>query len=181
MQFSTEAENKQNAWYRKYSQKLHKMRLADIKNKDSNRIDNHFPESKKIIKSTPRQKPFQTIQREEEVSRANQILVERLSQISHRKSPTIQKSVSKPLIQAAKGSLNLFKRKQELSRITEENQALLRRIESKSPVLNSKKQFEEWRTNKKYVKMLRKVKGDALKLSNKALRTKNEAEKTVTA
>lgn len=128
---------------RKREYELHRKKLSNIKSS----IDNSPPKPMKHLKTKPKkvqleQERFETIQRE------NMILLNKMMDIMNGSHRLDNNNTSMNYRQ----SLNYGKRKQELERITAENQAILKRIQERQPVYNHRKWEEDRVRNEKYLK-----------------------------
>lgn len=108
---------------RQYNQ--HRARLASIKPAIDNKAPPVYPHLYQKLKKAQLEEERCT-----EIERDNRTLVKRMNDIMHR--PGIDNS--QPHEKAA--SLNKELRKQELSRITRENHALLKRLQERQPTYN---------------------------------------------
>ena len=95
-----------------------------------------------------------------EINRENQILLNKLVEISSGKHTSVgkpPKKVKKKSTPGSKKSLNYERRKKECDRIERENMAIAQRLFNKQGSISKKKMDEEYDTHKKYKKQIQKT------------------------
>lgn len=132
-------------------QKLHQKRLKKIKST----LDNKPPKKHKHLRRNLKREQmmeerFATIERE------NRILLSKMSEIMQKNTlDNKNKSIK------YSHSLNKAHRQKELRRITNENQAILRRIQKREPVYNHYQWEEERLNNERYLRNIMEFPGGA--------------------
>ena len=110
-------------------------------------------------------KEFLTNERNITINKDNQILLNKLVEISSGKWSSVQAAPQKlpkkrnQSVKVSKGpiSLNMLTRKKETERIEKENHAFAKRLFDKQAVLNKKNLDSEWRNHLKYKKQIQKM------------------------
>jgi hypothetical protein len=96
-----------------------------------------------------------------EINRENQILLNKLVEISNGKWSSVSKPAPKKVKKAGptKKSLNYERRKKEFERIERENMAIAQRLFNKQGSISKKKMDEEYKVHRKYKKQIQKAEG----------------------
>lgn len=119
--------------------KLHQRKLDEIRNRTSDRVDHTEPMTRKVLKKI-RKHPQRTLQeRIDSVQKENILIVDRLSRIS-----SVDARYKRSLRKLGPASLNFQVRKLEAQRISDENQALVKRLCGVSPVILRKNYLKEY-------------------------------------
>ncbi|CAG9332842.1 unnamed protein product [Blepharisma stoltei] len=137
-------------WDMEHSLCLHQQRLKKIQ-----KSNNLSMVIQKSSSPSPKAKavPYMAIARNRDILRQNQILYERLAEISHKKRVGTQ-TVSPPHLK----SLNYKLKKQNNDKILAENLMLLKRITEKSPFISYKQSVDEYSQIMQLKKMISKEK-----------------------
>lgn len=106
-----------------------------------------------------------------EINRENQILLNKLVEISNGKWSSVAKvsktatttKKAKPVLTGTKKSLNYERRRKEFERIERENMAIAQRLFNKQGSISKKKMDEDYGVHKKYKKQIQKLEGKKLK------------------
>jgi E3 ubiquitin-protein ligase TRIP12 len=126
----------------KHCQKLHRERLRNMKPA----IDNKPPKRHNHLRKNMKREQMME-ERFAQIERENRLLLEKMSYIMQRNTLDNKSSALK-----YGQSLNKAFRKRELQRITQENQAILRRIQAREPNYNHLDWEESRRKNEQYLK-----------------------------
>ena len=130
--------------YNEYCQRLHKKRIRNMKAAIDNKAPKRPTHMKKNLKREQMmEERYATIERE------NRLLLEKMSAIMQG-GHGIDNRLRKP--DNVGTSMNKSYRKKELQRITQENQAILRRIQACEPSLNRAVWEEDRRQNEKLLR-----------------------------
>ena len=108
-------------------------------------IDNQPPETYLHLHMKAKKKQMEE-ERMAIVERDNRLLVEKMAHVMKGK-PSFE-TTSKT---HKKGSLNRTRRQRDLLRVTHENQAILKRIQSKEPEYNHLQWLDQWHVNESYM------------------------------
>ena len=108
-------------------------------------IDNQPPETYLHLHMKAKKKQMEE-ERMAIVERDNRLLVENMAHVMKGK-PSFE-TTSKT---HTKGSLNRTRRQRDLLRVTHENQAILKRIQSKEPEYNHLQWLDQWHVNESYM------------------------------
>ncbi|CAG9334382.1 unnamed protein product [Blepharisma stoltei] len=137
-------------WSREQALQIHQKRLNEIKN-DANKINCSPGISRK---SGSRPQRFLEVERTLDIKKHNQLLLERLVEISSsRKKKEDPMSITQPI-----KSLNKLNRKKEAEKISNENERIARRLAEQKPRMPSKKKLdEEYNMYKKYKTSISKL------------------------
>ena len=130
--------------YDEYCQRLHKKRLRTIKAA----IDNKAPKRPSHLRKNLKREQMME-ERYATIERENRLLLEKMSAIMQG-GHGIDNKLRKP--KNVGSSMNKSYRKRELQRITQENQAILRRIQACEPSLNRAVWEEDRRQNEKWLR-----------------------------
>jgi len=121
-----------------YEQDVHERKLSEVKSRLRSVSPPKFRHVVKNLKREQRQEERYT-----EIERENRILLEKMSNImSHRQNNSF---LNNSRSSSVKRSLNRNQRKKEMTKITNENQALLRRLQDRKPVYN----VHRWESERK--------------------------------
>jgi hypothetical protein len=119
---------------------------------------------KKNRQDRQKTKEFVTNERNISINKENQILLNKLVEISSGKwssvvAPPVKRNHTANRNQSVKGpiSLNVVTRKRETERIEKENHAFAKRLFDKQAVLNKKVLDVDWRNHLKYKKQIMKM------------------------
>lgn len=129
--------------WRKTQQELHRARLKSIKPS----IDNQEPRVFTHL-HTKKKREQLLLDRYSQIEKENRILLEKMAEIMGR--PTFQ---PKPNVVQLR-SLNAEARRRRLKRITEENQQILKRIQTAGPNYDHRVWDQHWETHQSYLKNL---------------------------
>lgn len=104
---------------------------------------------------------FMKNEKNAEINRENQILLNKLVEISNGKWSSVSKPAPKKAkkVGPSKKSLNYERRKKEFERIERENMAIAQRLFNKQGSISKKKMDEEYKVHKKYKKQIQKAEG----------------------
>ena len=130
--------------YDEYCQRLHQKRLRTIKAA----IDNKAPKRPSHLRKNLKREQMME-ERYATIERENRLLLEKMSAIMQG-GHGIDNKLRKP--KNVGSSMNKSYRKRELQRITQENQAILRRIQACEPSLNRAVWEEDRRQNEKWLR-----------------------------
>lgn len=130
--------------YNEYCQRLHQKRLRSIKAA----IDNKPPKRPSHLRKNLKREQMME-ERYATIERENRLLLEKMSAIMQG-GHGIDNKLRKP--KNVGNSMNKSYRKRELQRITQENQAILRRIQACEPSLNRQVWEEERRRNERWLR-----------------------------
>jgi hypothetical protein len=130
--------------YDEYCQRLHKKRIRTIKAA----IDNKAPKRPSHLRKNLKREQMME-ERYATIERENRLLLEKMSAIMQG-GHGIDNRLKKP--KNVGTSMNKSYRKKELQRITQENQAILRRIQACEPSLNRAVWEEDRRQNEKWLR-----------------------------
>ena len=130
--------------YDEYCQRLHQKRLRTMKAA----IDNKAPKRPSHLRKNLKREQMME-ERYATIERENRLLLEKMSAIMQG-GHGIDNKLRKP--KNVGSSMNKSFRKRELQRITEENQAILRRIQACEPSLNRAVWEEDRRQNEKWLR-----------------------------
>lgn len=130
--------------YDEYCQRLHQKRLRTIKAA----IDNKPPKRPSHLRKNLKREQMME-ERYATIERENRLLLEKMSAIMQG-GHGIDNKLRKP--KNVGSSMNKSYRKRELQRITQENQAILRRIQACEPSLNRAVWEEDRRQNEKWLR-----------------------------
>ena len=109
--------------------------------------------NKKIKDNKTKTKGFLKSEKTAEINRENQILLNKLVEISSGKWSTVvpaPKKVVKKKVETNKKSLNYERRKKEFERIERENMAIAQRLFNKQGSISKKKMDMDYNVNRKY-------------------------------
>jgi hypothetical protein len=145
--------------YREYTLQLHKRKLKEIQQQSTGRLTAPQGEMSKYLKAKPQ--PYHEMgkfhaERHAVIKRENQLLLDKLVEISQGKRPVNSSNVSKILSAPQPKSLNINYRKKEAVRIAAENEALARRLMEKSPHLSKRRLDMQYENAVKYKKQISK-------------------------
>jgi hypothetical protein len=112
-------------------------------------IDNHIPSSASLSHLRVNRKREQILEANyTQIDRENHVLLQRMSDIIKKPSVTMASITQKKELR----SLNRDSRRKELKRITDENHAILKRIQSSQPSYDHVKWEQEFKRSRDYLK-----------------------------
>lgn len=145
----------QERWHYNHLQEIHKKKLELIHSHSGKRIDNSPPETLRVNRTKFSSFQVNKTREYQDIYRKNQVLLDALNEISKRKVNTTQKrSPSETVFTPA--SLNLYKRKRDIEKITSENELIHKKLMSKEATLSMKQLDRDYQISLKYKKNLSK-------------------------
>lgn len=139
-----------------HAKKLKEIQAKEVKKKKL--VDDNY--SSKIKETKTKTKGFMKNEKNAEINRENQILLNKLVEISNGKWSSVSKPVVKKKAKPVgppKKSLNYERRKKEFERIERENMAIAQRLFNKQGSISKKKMDAEYGVHKKYKKQIQKA------------------------
>lgn len=134
---------------------MHTRKLKDIQKREKKlkkAAESNYTE--KIKENKTKTKGFLKSEKTAEINRENQILLNKLVEISSGKwssvAPAPKKVAKKKVAAPAKKSLNYERRKKEFERIERENMAIAQRLFNKQGSISKKKMDQDYHVNRKY-------------------------------
>ena len=121
--------------WEKYAQDIHYEKLKKMRPTLDLSCPTEFSHLKSKAKKDQQREGKNNIERFTEIERANRILLEKMSNIMNSKSPSQHRFKKK--------SLNQEIRKRDLEKIAGDNQAILRRLQCRTPVYSTHKLEKE--------------------------------------
>lgn len=150
---------------------LHNKKLKEIQDRDSKKkkVVNDKNMSSKLKDNKTKTHVFMKSEKTAEINRENQILLNKLVEISNGKWSSVSKApkVVKKKEPVNKKSLNYERRKKEFERIERENMAIAQRLFNKQGSISKKKMDEEYGVNRKYKKQIQKLEPSAKPVEKK--------------
>ena len=147
------------------SKHMEKMGQIAASNKAIRDAKNITSQMRKNRQDRQKTKEFMTNERNISINKENQILLNKLVEISSGKWSSVvapvKRNVPSKRTQSVKGpiSLNVLTRKRETERIEKENHAFAKRLFDKQAVLNKKHLDTDFRNHLKYKKQIAKMPG----------------------
>ena len=158
---------------------MHSKKLKDIQKREISKkkvVDDGY--RGKIKENKTKTKGFLKSEKNAEINRENQILLNKLVEISSGKWSTVAKPKKvKKAPETNKKSLNFERRRKELEKIERENMAIAQRLFNKQGSISKKKMDQDYGVHRKYKKQIQKaegVKGAVKGKNNRKSELKNE-------
>ena len=145
----------QERWHYNHLQEIHKKKLDLIHSQSGKRIDNSPPETLRVNRTKFSSFQVNKTREYQDIYRKNQVLLDALNEISKRKVNTKQKR-SPSEVGFTPASLNLYKRKRDIEKITSENELIHKKLMSKEATLSMKQLDRDYKISLKYKKNLSK-------------------------
>lgn len=145
---------------------LHTKKLKEIQKRELKaKKQENMEMSTKIKENKKKVEGFMKNEKNAEINRENQILLNKLVEISNGKWSSVTKppvkKVKKAPVLPSKKSLNYERRKKEFERIERENMAIAQRLFNKQGSISKKKMDEDYGVSRKYKKQIQKAEGGA--------------------
>jgi hypothetical protein len=145
---------------------LHTKKLKEIQQRELKaKKQENMEMSTKIKENKKKVEGFMKNEKNAEINRENQILLNKLVEISNGKWSSVTKppvkKVKKAPVLPSKKSLNYERRKKEFERIERENMAIAQRLFNKQGSISKKKMDEDYGVSRKYKKQIQKAEGGA--------------------
>lgn len=139
---------------------LHNKKLQEIQDRNKKKkkqADKNM--STKIKDNKAKTHGFMKNEKNAEINRENQILLNKLVEISNGKWTSVAKATKAPKKKevSTKRSLNYERRKKEFERIERENMAIAQRLFNKQGSISKKKMDQDYGVHKKYKKQIQKL------------------------
>jgi hypothetical protein len=142
-----------------HTKKLKEIQKRELKAKKAENMEM----STKIKENKKKVEGFMKNEKNAEINRENQILLNKLVEISNGKWSSVTKppvkKVKKAPVLPSKKSLNYERRKKEFERIERENMAIAQRLFNKQGSISKKKMDEDYGVSRKYKKQIQKAEG----------------------